>query len=120
MASTVFDLVGKHAIEKGFPWSFVFTRYAGPAKTPVDLTGLSCRLDVFDALSASTTPLLSVSSASGQIVLGGASGRTEIDLTEQQTTFATKSLRYRIVFTEAGGRQHPYLHGRLGIVEGSE
>lgn len=120
MTSTVFDLLGKHAIEKGFPWSLAFTRYAGPAKTPVDLTGLQCRLDIYDALSPSNVPILSGSTVSGEIVMGGASGRVEIDLSEQQTFITARSLRYRLVFIDAQGRQRPYLHGRIGLVEGSE
>lgn len=117
MASTVFDLIGKHAIEKGFPWSFIFTRYAGPSKTPVDLTGQVCSLDIYDALSPGA-PILSVSTTSGEIVLGGATGRTEIDLTAQQTLISATTLRYRLVFTDATGRRHPFLHGRLGIESG--
>lgn len=33
MAATSFDLVGPHAIEKGFPWEFLFTRI-NPDRTP--------------------------------------------------------------------------------------
>ena len=114
MASTVFDLIGKHAIEKGFPWSFIFTRYAGPAKTPVDLTGLKCELDIYDALSLAA-PILSVSTDSGEVVLGGAGGRVEINLSDQQTLLSATSLRYRVVFADVSGRKYPFLHGRLGI-----
>ena len=45
MQSAVFDLVGQHAIEKGLPWHFLFTRYTKPSKTPVDLTASYARLD---------------------------------------------------------------------------
>lgn len=117
MTSTVFDLVGKYAIEKGAPWALHFTRYAGPAKTPVDLTGAAARLDIFDAL-ASGPPLLTLSTASGEIVLGGAAGTVAIDLSVARGNEITASnLRYRLWFT-LGGTDQLYLRGRLGLIEG--
>ena len=116
MASTAYDLVGSHAIEHGFPWSFVFTRYAGASKTPIDLTGMGCRMDIFDAMSASQTPLMSVSSTGGEITLGGANGRTEITLPAEKTALPKRRLlRYRIVFIGVSGAQLPYLHGRIEV-----
>lgn len=118
MTSTVFDLVGKYAIEKGLPWSFRCTRYAGPARTPVDLTGLVARLDIFDAL-APGAPILSVGSASGEIVLGGPAGTVDIALSGAQTrTITATHLRYRLTFIDALFVERIYLRGRLGLLDG--
>ncbi len=118
MTSTVFDLVGKYAIEKGLPWSFRCTRYTGPARVPVDLTGLVARFDVFDAL-APGAPVLSVSSASGEIALGGVAGTVAIDLSAAQTgAIAATHLRHRLTFIDAQLVERVFLRGRLGLLEG--
>lgn len=118
MTSTVFDLVGKYSIEKGLPWSFRCTRYAGPAKTPVDLTGLVARLDIFDAFVPGA-PVLSVGSASGEIILGGIAGTVAAALSAAQTgAIAATHLRYRLTFIDTQFVEHVFLRGRLGLLEG--
>lgn len=118
MTSTVFDLVGKYAIEKGLPWAFRCTRYAGPGKTPVDLSGLTARLDIHDAFAAGA-PILSVGSGSGEIALGGLAGTVAIDLSATQTGgIAATHLRYRLFLIDPQSVARVFLRGRLGLVEG--
>lgn len=117
MQSAVFDLVGQHAIEKGLPWQLRFTRYAGPAKTPVDLTGLSARLEIFDALVPGA-PILTLRDTTGDITLGGMAGTVAADLSGAASAAITaKHLRYRLFFV-VGGVDHLYMRGRLGLLEG--
>ena len=113
MTSTVFDLVGKYAIEKGLPWTF---RYAGPAKTPVDLTGSSARLEIFDSLNGQL--IASPSSGAGEIALGGAAGTVFVSLLGSVSAVWTAThLRYRFIFTDAQGVDRIFLRGRLGLVD---
>ena len=114
-----FDLVGPHAIVKGLPWSLRCTRYAGPAKTPVDLTGCSARLVIFDLLDEAALPL-EFSTVSGHITLGGVLGTVTIDLDEAATTLTAERASYRLYFTDALGREALLLRGRLGLIEESE
>lgn len=117
MSSTAFDLTGRHAIEKGLPWSLYFTRYAGPARTPVDLTGCAARLEVFDAFTGAL--LLTLSSASAEeITLGGIAGSVAVRLPGAASAAWTAThLRYRFFFTDASGVDRLYLRGRLGLLE---
>jgi hypothetical protein len=116
-----FDLLGPYSIVKGLPWSLEFTRKAGPAKTPVDLTGCSARLVITDLLAdaAPETPL-EFTTLSGHIVLGGALGTVAIDLDETDTLLAVERASYRFYFTDSTGRESLLLRGRLGLVEDDE
>ncbi len=111
-----FDLVGDYAIVKGLPWSFRFTRYAGPLKTPVNLTGCSARLVIFNLLGAAALPL-AFSTVSGHIVLGGALGTVAIDLDGETTVLAAGRATYRLYFTNSLGIETLLLRGRLGLLE---
>jgi len=115
MASTVYDLLGPFALEKGVPWSLEFTRY-NPDKSPVDLTGVGARLEIYDAL-ASGAPLAVLSSANvGEIDLGGPAGTGVAHLPAAvSAAFTATHLRYRLVFV-VGGIDRPYMRGRLGFV----
>ena len=116
MTSTVFDLVGKYAIEKGLPWSFRCTRYAGPEKTPVDLSGLEARMDIFDALQPGL-PTLSIGTSSGEIVLGGLAGTIQVNLAGAVTqVIAATHLRYRLIFVDSLSVEQGFLRGRLGLI----
>ncbi len=113
-----FDLVGPHTMVKGLPWSFRFTRRAGPAKTPVDLTGCSARLVIFDLLDPAAPPLV-FTTASGHIVLGGIAGTVAIDLDETDTALAAERASYRLYLTDSLGVETLLLRGRLGLLEES-
>lgn len=113
-----FDLVGDYAIVKGLPWSLAFTYRAGPGKTPVDLTGCSARLAIFDLL-ADGAPV-EFSTVSGHIALGGAAGTIAVELPESLTGLAAQRARYRLYLTDAGGKERLLLRGRLALVEESE
>lgn len=120
MTSTVFDLVGKYAIEKGLPWSFRCTRKAGPSKTPVDLSGLTARLDIYDALQPGP-PILSVGTIgtiSGGIVLGGVDGSIAASLAAAATSaMSATHLRYRLILIDANAVEQGFMRGRLGVIE---
>jgi len=111
-----FDLVGDYAMVKGLPWSLRFTRYAGPAKTPVNLTGCSARLVIFNLLDAAALPL-AFSTVSGHIVLGGMLGTVAIDLDGETTALASERATYRLYFTDSLGVETLLLRGRLGLLE---
>lgn len=119
MSSTVYDLTGPCALEKGVSWALHFTRF-NPDKTPVDLTGASARLEIYDAL-ASGPPLLVLSSANPtEIVLGGAAGTFAGYLSAAASAaFTATNLRYRLFFTVAGVDQL-YLRGRIAFIEDDE
>jgi hypothetical protein len=118
MSPTAFDITGRRAILKGLPWSFRFTRL-GPDKQPIDLTGCSARLQIFDALaSRSAPPLVTLTSAGGEIALGGAAGTVAITLGDVSGGFAAKNLRYRLYFTDSLGDEDLYFYGRLGLRDG--
>lgn len=114
-----FDLLGRYAMVKGLPWSFAFTRKAGPQKTPVDLTGCSARLVIFDLLDAAVLPL-EFSTVSGHITLGGVLGTVTIDLDDAETALTAERASYRLYFTDALGRETLLLRGRLGLIEEGE
>lgn len=113
-----FDLVGSYMMVKGLPWSLHFTRYAGPARTPVDLTGCDARLLIFDLLDL-TVPAapLKFDVTSGHIVLGGVAGTVAIDLDDTDTALAAERAGYRLYFTDALGVETLLLRGRLGLLE---
>ena len=108
-----FDLVGKHAVVAGLPWSFSFTYRAGAAKAPVDLTGCSARLVIFDSVSETSTPIES------NVSLGGAAGTFELDLDEAITAqvAAFEQPRFRLYLTNSLGRERLFMRGRLAVVD---
>lgn len=110
MASTVFDLINKYAVERGEPWRLKLTHFCGPAKQPVDLTGLQARFDVLNGLGEEV--LLSVTP-----MLGGGSGTIEINITGEQTTRLNKiPLRYRLRISD-GSAEWTLIRGRLSVVD---
>lgn len=115
MPSTVYDLTGAYALEKGVPYALHFTRF-NPDKTPVDLTGAAARLEIYDAL-ASGPPLLLLSSANpAEVVLGGVAGTFAAYLSAAASSaLAATNLRYRLFFTVAGVDQL-YMRGRLAFI----
>jgi len=120
MAAQVFDLVGPYAIEKGYPWEFVFTRYVPPGKTPVDLTGCDCALEIYDTQNPEAAPVV-FNVASGHVTLGGPAGTISIRMAHTDTlALVATSARYRIVFTDSLGNAKPYTRGRLGLVEAGQ
>jgi len=116
MTSTTFDLIGKYAIEKGLPWSFRCARFTGRAKTPVDLTGSSARLEIYNALTGELVATLDDSA--GDIVLGGPAGTVDVALAAQVSAgWSATHLRYRFFFTDSLGVERLFMRGRLGLVE---
>lgn len=118
MSPTAFDLVGRNALRKGLPWSFRLRRLQ-PGKTPVDLTGCAARMEIYDALAPRTqSPLVTLSSATGEIVLGGAAGTLVAMLGSITSTWSARNLRYRLFFTDSLGIDGLYLYGRLAFMDG--
>ncbi|MDR1063247.1 MAG: hypothetical protein LBL48_04835 [Azoarcus sp.] len=53
MRGRKFDLIGDYTLRRKFPWRLTIRRLQpGPARQPVDLTGLSARFEVYDADAA--------------------------------------------------------------------
>jgi hypothetical protein len=119
MLGAKFDLVGDYAMVKGLPWSLRLTRRAGPAKTPVDLSGCTARLVITDLLDAAAAPL-EFSTGSGHVVLGGVAGTVAIDLPGTVTGLAAQRARYRLYLVDALGVESLLLRGRLALVEDGE
>jgi hypothetical protein len=116
MAATSFDLVGPHAIEKGFPWEFLFTRL-NPDRTPIDLTGCRAELVLLDATDPTAAPLR-FNTESGHVALGGAEGTTAIRLSGEDTGgIAETHSRYRLTFIDAAGNASLFFRGRVGYLE---
>lgn len=112
----VYHLEGRQAIVRGLPWAFTFTRLAGKAKAPVDLTGCAARLVFFDAAD----PAVVQSYTTGaEITLGGPAGTVAIALTEAATAAIERYARpaYRLYMTDALGKESLFMRGRLGIVD---
>jgi len=115
--TATFDLLGDHAITRNFSWRFSFRRLQ-PGKhpqnrQPVDLTGLTARLEIFDTQKARNTPhVFSTEHPLGEdgevaFVLSGAETRS-IPIT---------AARYRVVFSDPSGEQSVLLRGRLAVLE---
>jgi len=114
-----FDLRDHNAMVKGLPWHLGYTHKAGPLKAPVDLAGCSARLVIDNPLDATQAPA-EFSTASGHIVLGGVTGRVDIDLDETDTLLAGTRARYRLYFTNSLGKESLLLRGSLALLEESE
>ena len=114
-----YDLRDQNAMVKGLPWHLGYTHKAGPQKAPVDLTGCSARLVIDNPLDAAQAPA-EFSTASGHIVLGGATGRVDIDLDETDTLLGGTRARYRLYLTDALGKTRLLLRGALALVEENE
>jgi hypothetical protein len=112
MTAAVFDLIGQHAITRGCAWRFVFRRQQAN-RIPVDLTGLTARLEVFDTQKARQAP--SVFASEGTL---GADGEVVFDLTGDQTrSIRATAARYRILFVDSAGEATVFLRGRLALLE---
>ena len=70
-------------VEQGASWTLDLT-WKDDAGTPIDLTGYSARMMVRSAYSG--IAVLTLTSADGDIVLGGALGTIQITATADQTT----------------------------------
>jgi hypothetical protein len=117
MAATEFDLTGIHALERGFPWTFAFTRKNPDRRTPVDLSGTTARLEIFDTQHPRKPPVV-FSTASGHVTLGGAAGSFTCSLSAPDTALLNiTAARYRVIFTDGQGADDLYLRGRLAVLE---
>lgn len=83
--------------------------------TPVNLTGCTARMHARAKL-ADTATLLSLSTANGGIVLGGATGRVDIILTDEQTAAITwTSAVYDLEIEFANGTVTRLLQGSISV-----
>ena len=119
-----FDLTGPCAITRGSPWRLSFTRLLSTSpRAPVDLTGMTARLEIYIVQPNNRTPRLKVFSE-GKIVLGGADGTVNIRLSAYDTraleaaTSRYKAVcRYRLVFTDSHREEATLLRGRIAVLE---
>ena len=113
-----FDLLAPYAITRGFPWKLALTRLQSRTpRVPVDLTGMTARLEIYDTQHCRRPPW-TFDSATGHIALVGATGEVDIRLSAADTQgIAATACRYRIVFAGAAGAESIFLRGRLAVLE---
>jgi hypothetical protein len=112
MRQAALDLVGAYGLQRGFVWNFTFRRLQ-PSRQPVDLTGLSARLEIFSTQRATETPVAVLES--GPL---GADGRVVFGMTGDETrALPTSAARYRIIFADGAGNRAVFLRGRLAVLE---
>jgi len=115
-AANTFDLIGDHAITRNFSWRFSFRRLQ-PGKhhrQPVDLTGLTARLEIFNTQSGQrgSPRIFQTEQALGE------DGEVAFSLTGAETrSIPITAARYRVVFTDPSGEQAVLLRGRLAVLE---
>jgi hypothetical protein len=112
-----FDLIGVYTLARGFDWHLPLRRWQpGKPRVPLDLTGMTARLEIFDTQHSRRPPWV-FSTASGHIVLGGAEGAIDIRLASADTQSITATAcRYRLIFTDALGGEAVLLRGRLAVL----
>lgn len=81
MPAAIYDIP---AIEQGADFFFDLT-YKDDTGTPIDLTGYSARMQIREEVS-SNIALVSISSATGEIVLGGIAGTIAVHIPASVTT----------------------------------
>jgi hypothetical protein len=115
------DLTGAYAITRGFPWALPLTRLQPVRpRTPVDLTGMTARFEIFDTLAQRRPPWV-FSTDSGHITLGGATGAVDITLAAADTrSIRATACRYRLLFTDSLGDESVFLRGRLAVLEANK
>ncbi|MDR1889648.1 MAG: hypothetical protein LBQ81_09775 [Zoogloeaceae bacterium] len=116
MSLATYDIKGHRAIQRGFPWTFAFTRRQKKGRVPVDLTGMSARIEFCDSANP-RAPTITYTSAAGRIALAGASGVVEITLSAADTRAIRfrHAARYRLIFTDALSAESVYLSGTVEI-----
>lgn len=116
-AGTRFDLVGRYAIVRGFPWSMPeLTLRQGERGPVVNLTGFAAALHVFDA-EQPNLPALIFSTTSGHIPTLSASGSINCSLGLSDVASLPARAAYRLVITDSLGVAKPYLRGRLAVLD---
>jgi hypothetical protein len=96
---------------KGFLWK------AGSPPTPVDLTGVTARMQVRRKPDAPHV-LLEFSTANGTIVLGGNTGTIELVLTSVATAQLNfESGMYDLILTMPSGDVWRFVQGRLKVTK---
>jgi len=79
------------AIDQGATYRLRLT-YNDPNGSPINLTGMSARMDIRTNIGG--TLILALRSPSSGITLGGAAGTIDIELTADQTALLTKNAVY--------------------------
>lgn len=102
-------------IDQGADYELSTVWKAGPLKTPVDLTGCSALAHVRSTIDA-PTPLLTLSTANGGIVLGGTTGSVKIIITRAQTEgVAWRSGVYDLEVTMSDGKRRRLMYGSVSV-----
>lgn len=120
MATTTYD--GRPAqhdlyIVRGDTWTQDFV-YESPADTPVDLSGYSARLQIRANRLASSPALLSVSSAGGEITLGGAAGTIDVEVDALVTAALDfDQARWDLELTSSGGIVTTLIEGNITLIK---
>lgn len=102
-------------IDQGADFAKLVTWKAGALRTPVDLTGCVARLQARSRVG-DPEALLDLSSAAGEIILGGVAGTVEIVLTAAQTeALAFLSAIYHLELTLVSGRVVRLMRGTITV-----
>lgn len=110
------DTDGNLGIRAGDDWGLVLTFDDGAA-TPVlyDFTDCSAVLQVY---SKKGVKLLEITSAAGQIILGGAAGTLEIKVTDTVTAALTAGIyEYGLKITDSDAEEHTWLAGAFEVAK---
>lgn len=106
-----FDLTGRFALQRGMSWSLKLRCLTHPGRRPVDLTGMTATLEIYD--TQGETPPVEFAPAAPL----GDEGTMEWALSPEQTAALTlTAARYRIVRAK-GAQRSVYLRGRLAVLE---
>lgn len=103
-------------VRQGVTWRQVFTFHQGDtASSVVNLTNYTASLTIKDKPSDST-PLATLTSANGGILLGGTAGTITVLQTAAQTTAYTwVNGEYRLTLTAPGGDTNLILYGTINV-----
>jgi hypothetical protein len=119
MMTAEFDLIGKYAVTRGFPWSLPLMRLqSAKPRVPLDLTGMQARFEIYGTSRHHHRLPWEFSTATGHIHLGGAQGTVDIRLGPSDTELIrSTACRYRLIFTDSLGDESILLRGRLAVLE---
>ena len=96
----------------GDDFTCTLTLVQGQAETPVDLSGMSARMQ-FKSRTTDTTPLLELTDGNGITFVTPASGILRLDVAAAQvgTTLPVASVYYDLELTDTASKKRTYLCG---------
>lgn len=86
--------------------------------TPLDLTGMSAKMQVKPTASLSSTAYVTASTVSGEITLGGALGTVDVVLSDEDTELIPVGTQYYDVIVINAGEATSWLAGKAYVTDG--